>query len=113
MSDHTPLTFSLVTNKPTTERKLVSFRKLKYIDIDRLYADVQQSSLVQMWVYDGVDDLVQQHDATLTRILDEHAPLKTQYITDRLNIPWYTEEILDTTWQMHRVEGDNYNFKKS
>ena len=57
LSYHTPL----ITKKPPPERKLVSFWKLKYIDIYKLKADVQQSSLVQTPVHGGVDDLVQQY----------------------------------------------------
>ena len=51
---------------PHQKRKHVSCQKLEDIDIDRLKADVQQSSLEPTQVHGGVDDHVQQHDATLT-----------------------------------------------
>ena len=104
MSDHTPLTFSLVTRKPPPGKKLVSFRKLRNMDMDKFKMDIQHSSLLTDPPTGSTDDLVQQYNDTLTRIIDEHAPLKTKYITDRENAPWYNEAILQAKRDKRKSE---------
>ena len=104
MSDHTPLTFSLVTKKPPSQKKLVSYRKLKDIDLDRFKADVEASQLLQAPPNTGVNELVHQYNQSLSNILDNHAPLKTKYVTDRTDTPWYNEEVLEAKREKRRAE---------
>ena len=40
-----------------------------------------------------VNDLCDQYDSELIKVVDVHAPLKTSFVTFRPCAPWYSEEI--------------------
>ena len=90
--DHTPLTFSIQTWRPPPEKKLLSFRKIRDIDMDKFKSDIQASTLLSHPA-DDVNELVEQYNSVLTTIMDDHAPVITKYVTDRSGSPWYNEEI--------------------
>ena len=62
---------------------------MKNIDLGRLQADIQESPLLQNPIEGNVNDLVQQYNATIRSILDDHGPVITKYMIDRTNMPWY------------------------
>ena len=41
----------------------------------------------------NVNDLCDQYDSELSKVVDVHAPLKTRFVTSRPSVPWYSEEI--------------------
>ena len=41
----------------------------------------------------NVNDLCDQYDSELSKVVDVHAPLKTRFVTSRPSAPWYSEEI--------------------
>ena len=104
MSDHAPITFSLVTHRPPPERKLISYRKLKQIDMVKFKADIQNSALVHDPSSGSMDEMVEQYNETLARILDQHAPLITKYVKDRSHAPWYNEEVLAAKQMKRKAE---------
>ena len=104
ISDHSPITFSLLTKRPSPERKLISFRKLKKIDMVKFKEDIKNSPIVQAPVDSNVDDLVKQYNDTLTNILDQHAPLVTKHMRDKSEAPWYNEQVLEAKRLKRRAE---------
>ena len=103
MSDHNPVTFLVQTRKPPPMKKLVSFRKIKDINIDQFKSDIMRSSLVET-PSDDVDQLVNQYHSTLSTILDDHAPVVTKVMVDRSNCPWFNDEILQAKKKRRKAE---------
>ena len=54
--------------------------------------DLKQSLLLQ-GTTDQLDDLLNSYNHELTKLLDDHAPLKPKVITDRENSQWFTGEL--------------------
>ena len=42
-----------------------------------------------------MNDVVRRYNTVLRKLLDEHAPLKTHSVTQRLRQPWITDDILE------------------
>ena len=40
-----------------------------------------------------MNDLCDQYDSELSKVVDVHASLKTRFVTSRPSAPWYSEEI--------------------
>lgn len=91
ISDH--YTCELQFKKPRFERKTITFRKLKSVDINSFnYKDIEHSRLFLESPYDLTRE-VELYNSELLAILDNHAPLATQQVTIRPAAPWYTDEI--------------------
>jgi len=41
----------------------------------------------------NVNDLCDQYDSELSKVVDVHTPLKTCFVTSRPSAPWYSEDI--------------------
>ena len=41
----------------------------------------------------NVNDLCDQYDSELSKVVDVHAPLKTRFVTSRPSAPWYSKGI--------------------
>jgi hypothetical protein len=92
MSDHSPLTFQCSIDKPAAVKKVIKTRKLKDIDINAFRTDINNTPLVRSPT-NSIEDLVQHFNATMSALLNKHAPLITKEVFVRPNSPWYTEEI--------------------
>ena len=55
-------------------KKIINFRPLKKIDVDRFKSDIDALDLHQK-DYNTVDDLVDTYNKALSGLLDHHAPL--------------------------------------
>jgi hypothetical protein len=91
-SDHFPVICLLnhcnIESVPKSCSK--SYRRINSIDIDQFCCNLDNSSLIQAPPGD-LNDLVQLYNATLSGLLDKHAPLKTK--TVRESNPWFTPEL--------------------
>ena len=103
ISDHYTITFRIPWHKPQAERKLLTFRKVKDINIEKISADIQASKLVSDPPSD-LDDLVQCYNTTLSDILEQHAPLQQKEILHRPHAPWYDNRIKDAKQERRRAE---------
>ena len=65
--------------------------------------------------------LVDQYNSTLSRLLDEYAPLKTKTLTTRPDAPWINTDIIEARkvrrqlerhWRSTRLTVDNDRFKE-
>ena len=121
ISDHYLVSCSLALPKKAFERKEVSYRKLKSIDLQELRDDISDSPLISA-VHDAghdLESLLALYNTTLIGLLDKHAPLKTRTITIRPSAPWYTENIrvekqkrraLERRWRRTGLQVDHERF---
>ena len=89
ISDHYLVSCSLALPKKASERRDVSYRKLKSIDLQEMRHDISDSPLVSTVDEAGHDleSLLALYNTTLIGPLDKHAPLKTRTITIRSSTP--------------------------
>ena len=75
--------------KPFFERKEITYRKIRAVNIEALEADIM--SLALLSVYSDMDllPLVDNFETTLTTLLYIHVPIKKRTITLRPYAPWY------------------------
>ena len=102
-SDHITVLCDLKLGKPSPKVKLVSYRKMKYINQGKLRADLLSSGLCKN-TPDTLDDLVNNYNTTLIQALDRHAPLRTKLIQSRPLVPWFNEEIKEARREKRRAE---------
>ena len=112
ISDHQAVSFCLESEKPSFSRKLISYRKLKSIDIPAFIHDVTQSPLSNIST-ELLSSAIKQYDEVLAGLLDRHAPLKQKVLTVRPKAAWYKDEIafakrsrrkLERQWRNTRLE---------
>ncbi|XP_071847575.1 uncharacterized protein [Apostichopus japonicus] len=99
ISDHAFVHSDLAFLKLRLDRKSISFRKYKAIDIAMFKRDIQASPLFtitsDMTVTSptDLDRIVALYNTTLRELIDKHAPVKTKVITIRPVVPWMNDEI--------------------
>ena len=74
------------------ERKLFEIRTLNKLDYTSFRADLNRL-IGRTFPVDNVESLVDTYNKGLKVPLDNHAPLKSKYITVRPCNPWYDDEI--------------------
>ena len=90
--DHRALHVSLTCNRIHHERKQIDVRLLKRITYDALEADLIGVNIDRECT--DVNIVVRQYDASLSSLLDKHAPTKRMYVVDRPMNDWMTDDIL-------------------
>jgi hypothetical protein len=90
--DHFAVSFKANASKPSLERKYVTYRKLRAIDIDSFRQDILNSDLTNIHG-SNVDELLDSYSTRLSTLLDIHAPLRSKTITLRPTCPWFTDEL--------------------
>ena len=103
MSDHNPLTFSMRVRRPDPVKRTITYRKLKNIDSVQFAEDLQTCSLVTQPAED-LDELVGQYNASLSSVMDKHAPAVTKIVTIKPATPWYTEALLNAKKRRRKAE---------
>lgn len=119
-SSHMTVRFSLNFKKTSLAKKSLQCRKLKSIDIKHLKQDVVLSELCERQS-ETLEDLVSQYHATLSDLLNKHAPVLTVNVPNRKRQPWYNSSIADAKrvrrrmerkWRKSRLESDRLAFIK-
>ena len=87
---HASVLCHLHSIKPSFSTRILSFRKLKSVNIKTLNDDLAESDLCKN-PPDDFDELVVSYNKTLTAVMDKHAPVKTRTIVVRPRVPWYTD----------------------
>ena len=103
ISDHSSVFFCLSLAKPPLPTQEIHYRKLKGINMDNFKADIVKSGLPEMQ-HEDVDILVETYNSTLTKILDQHAPLKSRTVTIHPNAPWMTDGIKEVKREKRKAE---------
>ena len=92
-SDHLAVHSLLDLAKIPLERKRISYRKIRDIDISEFFGQLEDTRLVRDAASFSLGELFYEYNITLKSLLDSHAPLKTKTITHRPAALWYTEEL--------------------
>jgi len=92
--DHFGVGFNTTLGKPAQVQKIVSYRKLRAIDVEAFKHDIVIFPMLQT-TQGNVDGLVTTFTNGLTSPIDKHALLRTRTITERPDCPWYTDTLHD------------------
>ena len=121
LSDHHLVFFGLETELVEKQKKTVTYRKLKAINLQSFENDLKNSELYQCESED-VNFLANLYDRTLTDLLNKHAPEITKMVSDRQMVPWYTSTIgklrrerrrLERQWKHNRTAVNLQTLKKA
>ena len=100
ISEHASLLCKLLHAKPAVTTNVVTYRKLKSVDLDSLKNDLaacglcqDQSEELSHLTPEGVDALLHNYNSTLSRLINRHAPLKKKTLRARPRVPWYNADI--------------------
>ena len=103
MSDHNPLIFHLLSPKPPPVKKIISFRKIKNIDIEKFTQDLAVNPLITS-PSTTVDTVVTQYPDTLSSLLDVRAPVITKEVQIRPHTAWFNECIQAAKRERRKAE---------
>jgi len=90
VSDHCSVKIVTKVEKESVSSKTISFRDFKAVEKDAFAADLRELSIET----DTVDNVVEQFEDKVKRVLDIHAPLQEKRIISRPPKPRFTENIL-------------------
>lgn len=101
--DHKGITSLIHLSKPPKQRKTVTFRKFRKIDICEFELDIAASLTTSS---DGpcLDDLVDLYYEGVLSTVQKHAPMQTKTITLRPNTQWYSEELHTAKREKRKAE---------
>ena len=103
ISDHSSLVCDLTVGKPTLPTKLISYRKIKAIDLQVLCEEMSTSKLCQDSP-NSLNDLAECYNLTLALIIDRHAPLLTKKLAIRPLVPWFNNDIKKARRERRKAE---------
>ena len=95
---------------------LLSFRRLRAIDFDKFFSDLEDSMLIRTPLNDDLSLAIDQFNSTLQSIIDNHAPIIRRPVTLRPYAAWFTDEIkatktkrrkLERRWRVHNTEANH------
>ena len=108
-SDHATVHCDMNFNKPAFQVKKISYRKVKAVDMDCLKED-----LALLDLYNGgqgtplsssdLDMLVRDYNASLSSIMDHHAPLKKKTVRVKPQVAWYNADIAEAKRRRRKAE---------
>ena len=123
ISDHYTVIFDFQLEKPKPQRKTITYRKIKSIDMHQFRSDIVTSNLTtKVENAENVEKKMNVFTETLTNILDQHAPLTKKVVTVRPDSGWFTEEIrlskqkrrtAEQLWRKTRLEIHKQLYKKA
>jgi exonuclease III len=92
-SDHYRVTSSVNFQPPPVKPAVLrNFRHIKSINVESFCDDIDCSVLITS-PPSVLSELVMCYNATLTAILDKHAPVQSKLISSSKSNPWYTTEL--------------------
>ncbi|PFX12505.1 Cytochrome P450 4C1 [Stylophora pistillata] len=92
LSDHIMIRCNLDFCKPVAQ-DLLSFRRLRATDMDKLSSDLEDSALIRSPLNDDLSLAIDQFNSTLQSIIDNHAPIVRRSVTLCPYAPWFPDEI--------------------
>ena len=91
LSHHSLIDFNLKTETKTKSEKTISFRSFKNIDTPQFRSEVQEK-LIDLPQTNNIQSRVKSYNATLTELVEKHAPVKTKVIKVVNEAPWFDVE---------------------
>ena len=96
ISDHCWINTELNSHKPPLPKKEISFRKTRNINVTEFINDISNSAVSQsIDEFESATELVIAYNDMLTKLFNNHAPLKTKAVTVHPQQPWYMPEIAE------------------
>ena len=99
ISSHSTVLFPLSMAKPNRPTIVRTCRKIKSIDMDRFRSDIESSLRLSSPV-ENMDNLAEQYQETLSRILENHTPKASIRVRD----PWYSSDAAEAKLDRRRLE---------
>ena len=90
LSDHNIIITVLQVEKVVSQSKMMTYRKLRDIDVNLFKDDIKASDIICSPASD-YEGLCEQFDTTLIALLDRHAPEITRKVSDRHLVPWFND----------------------
>ena len=103
ISDHHAIHCDLLLQKPQYTKKIVKFRKIRHIDINRFTEDILDSTLFKQVPLDS-NIFAVHYDSVLQSLLERHASLITKLVTICPSAPCYTLEVKEEKTKRRRLE---------
>lgn len=101
--DHFAVSFCVSAAKPTFQKKTITYRKLRAIDINSLNHDLSSLNLNDM-LSANPEEFLDAYIDGLTKLVDQHAPARSKTITLRPNCAWFTDDLHDAKHHKRRLE---------
>ena len=89
-TDHFMLVFNASIPRLTSQKRNISFRKWKGVDMQKLKQDIK--SVLVMPETSSAVDCVDHYNQSLQKLADFHAPMLKCTITTRPYAPWFTDD---------------------
>ena len=102
MSDHVGLVCPIRLGKPAANKKIITSRKFRHIDVAVFVSDVEAKLCAFQPA--SLDDLVSNYNCTLQHTLNNRAPISTRTVTDRPHSPWFNQELRDAKTKRRTLE---------
>ena len=102
-SDHFAIEFQCNLDYVCESARVISFRKIKKIDVKAFESDISDLSKDDFSSMD-TETLLNLYDSTLISALDKHAPLTQKTIKSRVFKPWLDEEVLAERRKRRQLE---------
>ena len=85
------------------QKKRVTYRKLKDINLDAFCSDIRASHSLNDTT-GSLDELTEHYIAGLKDLVNIHAPIMTRVVTQRPNTKWYTQSLREAKQQRRKKE---------
>ena len=122
-SDHKVISFNIKLRRLISERKTVTSRNYKSMDIDSFLRDIKarfqnvtlSSTIVEF------ENFIDSYDSIMFDLIEKYAPLKTRVIHLRPKAPWMDIEILnekkikrkyERKWRSSKLQVDKVRYKE-
>ncbi len=119
--DHYSVTCKMnIPHASCTNRQLVSYRKLRDINVQQFQQDIIASVALNSTT-GNVETLTERYIEGLCSLIDLHAPLLHRIVTLRPHAPWYTETLrdakrlrrkLERIWRRKQLEIDRQRYRQ-
>ena len=116
LSDHFMIRCNLDFGKNVAQDQMLSFRRLRAIDMYKFSSDLEESALIKSPLNDDLSLVIDQFNSTLQSMIDNHAPIIRRSVTLRPYASWFTDEIkvakrkrrkLERQWRAHNTEANH------
>ena len=101
--DHYAVTCNIQELSIPPQKKQVTYRKLKDINLDAFCSDIRASHSLNDTT-GSLDELTEHYIAGLKDLVNIHAPIMTRVVTQRPNTKWYTQSLREAKQQRRKKE---------
>ena len=103
-SDHNMLYFNLITPKQSYNTKEITYRKLKNINLANFSKGMESHLTTSHTDALPLAGKIQLYRGILEEVLDNHAPLRTKRVQDRIKSPWLNDEVAAAIYDRRKAE---------